>query len=258
MADWDPQLYRRFEGERTRPARELLARVALASPSVAFDLGCGPGNSTELLARRWPTARIVGTDNSQAMLATAQKRLPAVRFEPSDIASWQPEEAPDLIFANAALQWVGEHRSLLPRLFAALAPCGVLAVQIPDNLDMPSHRGMREVAALPQFAAAIGDAETVRSRILPAETYYDLVSHDAASVDVWRTTYYHPMPSPGAIVDWLRGTGLRPFLQRLDEVASTAFLREYEARIDAAFAERVGGLRLLPFPRLFIVATRTG
>src|SRR6185437_14591653 len=253
MADWDPQLYRRFEGERTRPARELLARVDLASPGLVFDLGCGPGNSTELLVERWPGARVRGVDNSEAMLAAARQRLPAVEFELSDIGGWRPERAPDLIYANAALQWVGEHRSLLPRLLAALAPGGSLAVQMPDNLDMPSHRAMREVAALPEFAAAIGDAAAVRSRILPAETYYDLVSNDAAAVDVWRTTYYHPMPSPRAIVDWLRGTGLRPFLQRLDDAASDTFLREYEARVDAAFPERVDGLRLLPFPRLFIV-----
>ena len=192
MADWNPQLYRRFEDERTRPARDLLAQVSFASPARVVDLGCGPGNSTELLADRWPEAEVVGTDNSEAMLASARERLPRLRFELSDIATWRPEQAPDVVYANAALQWVGEHAYLFPRLFASLAPGGVLAVQMPDNLDQPSHHAMREVAALPAFAESIGDAAAVRTRILPAAGYYDLLTGEAASVDIWRTTYHHP------------------------------------------------------------------
>jgi trans-aconitate 2-methyltransferase len=256
MSDWNPQLYRRFEAERTRPAADLLARVDLAAPQHVFDLGCGPGNSTELLAARWPQAEVVGTDNSEAMLASARERLPRLRFELSDIASWQPAQAADLVYANAALQWVGDHAALFPRLFATLAPGGVLAVQMPDNLDSPGHLAMREVAALPAYAAAIGDADRVRSRVLPPEGYYDLLSRGAAHVDVWRTTYHHPMQSPRAIVDWLRGTGLRPYLDPLSEPLRAAFLDDYERRIDAAYPVRSDGLRLLAFPRLFIIATR--
>ena len=256
MSDWNPQLYRRFEEERTRPARELLARVELAAPRLAFDLGCGPGNSTELLALRWPGAEVVGSDNSAAMLASARERLPALHFEHADIATWSPSRAADLVYANAALQWVGDHERLFPRLFAALAPAGVLAVQMPDNLDEPSHRAMREVASLPPYAAAIGDAASVRSRILAAGSYYDLLAGEAAAVDVWRTTYHHPMASPRAIVDWLRSTGLKPFLDRLGDDLRDRFLSDYEARIDAAYPARSDGQRLLAFPRLFIVATR--
>ena len=254
--DWQAKQYVLFEKERTRPVRDLLAAVPATDVRMAVDLGCGPGNSTEVLAAHAPGAAISGLDSSRDMIAAARKRLPQLQFDTGDVATWDAAGPYDLILANAVLQWVPDHERLLPSLVTRLAPGGSLAVQMPDNLDMPSHRAMREVAALPEFAAAIGDAAAVRSRILPAETYYDLVSNDAAAVDVWRTTYYHPMPSPRAIVDWLRGTGLRPFLQRLDDAASDTFLREYEARVDAAFPERVDGLRLLPFPRLFIVATR--
>jgi trans-aconitate 2-methyltransferase len=258
VADWNPQLYRRFEAERTRPAIELLARVELAAPRLAFDLGCGPGNSTELLAARWPEAEVVGADNSEAMLKSARERLPGLRFEHADIATWQPRQAPALVYANAALQWVGAHDRLLPRFFAALAPGGVLAVQMPDNLGSPGHLAMREVAALPAYAPAIGDAGSGRQRNLSADAYYDLLAKDAAQVDIWRTTYHHPMQSPRAIVDWLRSTGLRPFLDPLSEAQRAGFLRDYEQRIDAAYPERSDGLRLLAFPRLFIVATRRG
>src|SRR5262245_32190981 len=137
MADWNPALYSRFEDERTRPARELLARVVLDAPRLAYDLGCGPGNSTAPLTGRCPGAEVIGTDNSEAMLASARERLPGVAFEFSDIATWQPERAPDLIYANASLQWVLDHASVFPRLFDGLAPGGALAVQMPDNLDEP-------------------------------------------------------------------------------------------------------------------------
>ncbi|MDQ2733910.1 MAG: trans-aconitate 2-methyltransferase, partial [Pseudomonadota bacterium] len=160
------------------------------------------------------------------------------------------------VYANAALQWVGDHAGLFPRLFASLAPGGVLAVQMPDNLDQPSHEAMREVAALPAFAASIGDRSGGRSRTLPAAGYYDLLARDASSVDIWRTTYHHPMPSARAIVDWLRSTGLRPFLDRLGDALHARFFDEYESRMAAAYPERADGLRLLTFPRLFIVARR--
>lgn len=256
MADWNPALYSRFEDERTRPARELLARVALEAPRLVYDLGCGPGNSTELLTGRWPDAEVIGTDNSEAMLASARKRLPGVAFEFSDIASWQPARAPDVIYANASLQWVLDHAGVFPRLFDALAPGGVLAVQMPDNLDEPSHRLMREVASQPRFAEIIGDASAVRSRILPSSGYYDLLAPKAGNVDVWRTEYQHRMETPASIVEWLRSTGLKSFVDPLPGELQTSFLADYEQRIAQAYPARADGKRLLAFPRLFIVATR--
>jgi trans-aconitate 2-methyltransferase len=257
-SDWNPDLYRRFEDERTRPARELLARVPLAEASCVYDLGCGPGNSTELLVGRFPNARVVGTDNSETMLDSARKRLPTCTFDLSDIAQWQPADAPDLIYANASLQWVGAHETLLPRLFASLAPGGVLALQMPDNRDEPTHRLMREVAALDPWSDAIGDAAAVRTKILSLNAYYDLLAPHAAEVDVWRTAYQHPMATPAAIVEWVRGTGLRPFIDPLTPEYRDGFLAEYERRIALAYHPRADRQLLLAFPRLFIVARRAG
>jgi trans-aconitate 2-methyltransferase len=255
MADWNPALYRRFEDERTRPAAELLARVPLQAPRTAVDLGCGPGNSTELIVQRYPGATVTGTDNSPAMVEAARQRLPGVAFELSDIADWQPARPPDLAYANASLQWVPDHARLLPRLLDAVAPGGVLAVQMPDNLDEPSHVLMRETAADARFAAAIGDADKLRARVLSVADYYDLLA-PMAEVDVWRTIYQHPMDDAAAIVQWLRSTGLRPFLDPLPAALQKEYLAEYQRRIDAAYPPRADGRRLLAFPRLFIVARR--
>lgn len=259
MADWDPALYRRFEDERTRPARELLARVPLARCRLAYDLGCGPGNSTELLAERFPEARVVGVDSSPAMLESARLRLPGAGFELADVASWQPQQAPDLIFSNATLHWVPGHETLVPRLFSLLAPGGVLAVQMPDNLDEPSHRLMREVAAIDTLRAhcTLTGRTAERTELLGAGGYYDVLAPVAASVDVWRTTFHHPMASADAIVEWVSSTGLKPFLEALDgDAARQSFLAEYRRRIDAAYPARADGKRLLAFPRLFFVAVK--
>jgi trans-aconitate 2-methyltransferase len=263
MRDWNPDLYRRFEDQRTRPAAELLARVGLLAASHIADLGCGPGNSTELLARRFPQAQVLGLDNSPAMINAASERLPAsrwpnVRFELANVAAWQPAESLDLLYANATLQWLPDHERLLPRLFAQLAPGGVLAVQMPDNLDEPSHRLMRETAVQPRFVEHIGDADKVRARILSAEAYYDLLAGEASEVDIWRTTYQHVMGGAADIVQWVRATGLKPFVEALPDALQAEFLADYERRIGEAYAPRADGRRLLAFPRLFIVARRKG
>ena len=255
MKDWNPDLYRRFEDERTRPARELLARVPLDSPRRVVDLGCGPGNSTELLVERFPAAEVIGIDNSAAMLESARERLPGCHFELADIAAWAPAEAPDLIYANASLQWVGDHEHLLPRLLRLLAPGGVLAVQMPDNRDEATHRAMRELAAHPLYAPLIGDGQKLRTELLGLAGYYDLLA-PLGDVDLWRTAYQHPMASPARIVEWVRGTGLKPFVDRLSPALQASYLAEYERRVDEAYPARTDGKRLLAFPRMFIVAQR--
>lgn len=259
VSDWDPALYRRFEAERNRPAADLLARVPLDAARLVVDLGCGPGNSTTLLAERFTSARVLGVDTSEAMLESARKRIPDAQFVRGNAADWVPHatsSAPDLIIANAVFHWVPDHARLLPRLLGLLAPGGVLAVQMPDNEAESTHTSMQAVAAEAPFANAIAADRGVRTALLDSTGYYDVLATSAASVDVWRTTYHHPMPSPRAIVDWFRSTGLKPWLDRLPEALHASYLAAYEARIDAAYPVRGDGSRLLAFPRLFLVACR--
>jgi trans-aconitate 2-methyltransferase len=254
--DWNPSLYLRYADERTRPARELLARVPLDAVRSAVDLGCGPGNSTVLIAERYPDAALLGIDASEEMLRTARAELPGASFSQGDIADLSPDRRFDLVYSNAALQWLADHEALFPRLFRLVAPGGAFAAQMPDNLDEPSHRLMRETAADGPWASRIGDADKVRARILAADRYYDLLTREAAAVDIWRTTYHHVMASPDAIVEWVSATGLRPFLDPLDEGERAGFVAAYRARLDAAYPPLADGRRLLRFPRLFVVARK--
>jgi len=256
MSDWNPDLYRHYEDERTRPARDLLAQVGEVPSGPVVDLGCGPGNSTELLLQRFPGADVTGTDTSEAMLASARERLPGCRFERSDIATWRSAAPAALVYANASLQWVPDHATLLPRLFDQLAPGGTLAIQMPDNREEPTHRAMRELAALAPWAEPIGDADRKRTPMLGVGGYYDLLAPRAARVQVWRTTYQHPMGGPADIVDWVRATGLKPFIDPLSPELRASFIEAYTRRIADAYPAQADGKRLLAFPRLFIVATK--
>ena len=253
---WSAAQYVKFEDERSRPVADLLAALPTTPVATAVDLGCGPGNSTALLLRRWPGADVVGLDSSPDMIAAARARLPNVRFETADIAAWAPSACFDLILSNAALQWVPDHERLFPALMDKVAPGGSLAVQMPDNLDEPTHRLMRAVAADGPWAARLAGAATTRTARHAADWYYALMRPHATRVDVWRTTYFHPLAGHAAIVEWLRGSGLRPFLDRLDADDRPAFLDHYLAAIIEAYPALPDGTVLLPFPRLFIVAIR--
>ncbi|SFU97519.1 trans-aconitate 2-methyltransferase [Methylobacterium sp. 174MFSha1.1] len=256
MADWDAGQYLKFADERTRPAADLLARVPLSAPARAVDLGCGPGNSTALLAVRFPTARITGLDSSPAMLEEARRTLPDLTFVEADLATWEPETAPDLIFANAVLQWLPDHARLLPRLAGFLAPGGCLAVQMPDNLDEPSHRLMREVAQEPAFRDGLAGAAGARTALGSFQDYDAWLARAGCTVDLWRTAYVHPLQGHRGIVEWVRSTGLRPFLAPLSPEQRDEYLARYEAALRRAYPAQEDGRVLLPFPRLFIVARR--
>ena len=255
MNDWSPTTYLRFEDERTRPARDLLAQVPASKVRRAIDMGCGPGNSTELVIARFPGAEVVGLDSSPAMLEEARNRLPGVHFEAADARTWVPGGDTDLVFANAIYQWVPDHLAQLPRVLAGLPAGGVLAVQMPDNVGEPSHQLMRAVAASGPWAERLGDA--ARAPLPPVQAYYDALRPFAAHVDIWHTAYNHVLADAAAIVEWVKGTGLRPFVDPLGPAEREAFLAAYLERVAEAYPPAADGKVLLRFPRLFIVAQRS-
>ena len=252
---WSAKQYSSFEAERTRPVRDLVAAITTAPVHTAIDLGCGPGNSTEVLASRFPEAKVSGMDSSDDMIVAAQKRLPGLVFEQADIASWNPPQSFDVILANASLQWLPDHGTLYPRLASRLTPGGTLAVQTPDNLGEPAHRLMRELAADGPWAAQLAD--TAHPARHNAEFYYQLLKPVCSHVDVWRTTYFHPLAGgASAVVEWFKGTALRPYLAPLSPELQSAFLARYTEAIAGAYPALPDGTVLLPFPRLFIIAVR--
>jgi trans-aconitate 2-methyltransferase len=253
--DWDTALYLKFEEERTQAARDLLARVR-SNPRRIVDLGCGPGTSTQLLAARFPDAQIIGVDNSEQMLASARARLPAIAFEKHDIGAWRPSVRPDLIFANAALQWLPNHHELVPRLMSFLADDGCLAIQMPDNRQEPSHALMRMVAADGPWADRLVPVAKTRGLIGIYSDYYGWLKPLSARVEIWQTTYVHPLPGVGAVVDWFRGSGLRPFLNPLDECERELFIARYMQGLADAYPAELDGRLLFLYPRLFVIAAK--
>src|SRR5690606_19656586 len=222
---WSAAQYLKFEDERTRPAADLLAQVPadLVSGTV-YDLGCGPGNSTELLVQRFPGRGVRGVDNAADMLKAARARLPGVDFVDCDLARWSPPGPAALLFANAAFQWLPEPLTHLARMVDGLRTGGVLAVQMPDNLAEPSHRLMEESAMAGPWRSAFADGTPRRPPLPPTEAFFDALSAKAAKVDVWHTIYNHPMADARAIVDWVSATGLRPYLDRVPPGDRDAFL----------------------------------
>jgi trans-aconitate 2-methyltransferase len=254
--DWNARQYLKFEEERTRPPRDLLAQVPLQNPKRLVDLGCGPGNSTELLIERFPDAEVIGFDSSPDMLRQARERLPQRTFVQGDLVTWEPSQPTDLLFGNAVFQWVPNHEAVLARLLQSLPEGGVLAVQMPDNTDEPALALMKEVASTGPWAGNLALASAARDDLPRPGGYYDLLRPLSRNLDIWHTAYNHVMAGPEAIVEWFKGSALRPFLSALDADMQRGFLAAYTAQIAKAYPSRVDGQVLLRFPRLFIVATR--
>lgn len=256
MAPWNPNQYLRFEADRRRPCLDLAAALTLDAPARIADLGCGPGNSTEVLLRRFPAADIVGVDRSTAMLDAARQRLPALRFEAGDLSTWASSEPIDLLFSNAALHWLPDQERVLPRLFEQVRPGGALAFQVPHNLDAPGQVAMRDVANSPAFERHFqGLTETWYMRA--PGVYYDLLSPHAQRVDLWLTEYHHVLSGPDEIVEWYKGSSLPKLLDRLpDDDERAAYLSAYQARIRELYPVQRDGRVLFPFRRLFCVAYR--
>ncbi len=256
MTLWNPNRYLGFKTERLRPALDLLARVSLESPQSVYDLGCGPGNVTGLLAERWGRARITGVDSSSEMLATARSNhAHETQWIEADLAIWNPPPNSDLIFSNAALHWLDHHDELFPRLMGRLRPGGVLAVQMPANFSSPSHTLMAETARSgpwrKRLAPLLGSAA-----VAEPEDYVEILNPLTSELDIWKTEYQHLLDGENPVLDWLRGTALRPFLSALKEDDRDEFLSQLSARLARAYPRRDDGVTVFPFRRLFIVATR--
>ncbi|WP_188983743.1 trans-aconitate 2-methyltransferase [Pseudomonas matsuisoli] len=255
--NWSAKQYSKYEQERNRPIHDLLSQLNTEGIRSAMDLGCGPGNSTEILRARLPAADISGLDSSEDMLAAARKRLPGVTFEAGDISQWKANIPVDVILSNAALQWVPDHERLLPALLASLTPGGQLAAQMPDNLDEPAHKAMRAVASDARWADRLKNAARPADSRHSPDWYYKVLRNAGASVNVWRTVYHHALAGgPAAIVEWFKGSALGPFLKPLNEEERELFLARYEEAVAKDHPTQPDGTVLLPFPRLFFVATR--
>jgi trans-aconitate 2-methyltransferase len=251
---WDPKAYLDFEDERTRPAIELLARIAHRNPVHVIDLGCGPGNSTALLARRWPKARLEGLDSSEPMLDQARRSGIDAQWHSGSIPEWEPAKRYDVIFANAALHWLDDQDKLMRRLMSCLAPDGVFAFQVPANFNEPSHALMREVAVEGPWAVKL---QGVRNIVLGSERlYYELLEPLSSHLDIWQTTYLQVLTGEDAVFRWVSGTGLRPFINALEGEEREAYIAEYKKRLNRAYPLRPSGKVLFPFQRLFVVARR--
>jgi trans-aconitate 2-methyltransferase len=253
---WDPETYLTFDDHRTRPAADLLARVPLDDPSLIYDLGCGPGNSTALLRRRWPGARIIGVDNSPEMLDRARHNGPRAEWLEADLSSFLPDDVPDLLFSNAAYHWVPNRDDMFRKLMDHLMPGGVLAVQMPGNFEAPSHIAIRETAAQGPWAEALREVRRGAPPGTP-ETFYDLLSDRAAHIDAWTTDYLHTLTGRDPVLNWVKGTALTPYLERLKGTdLAQPFLDACALALRAAYPARQDGVTLFPFRRLFFVARR--
>lgn len=257
LSSWDPTRYRQFETERDRAAQDLLARIPRdIEPREIWDLGCGVGAHAIQLKAAHQQASVHGLDASPDMLEQASAASGEVDWRRGDIAGWRPEVAADLILANASLHWVADHPRLFAALANALAPGGVLAVQMPLTDETLHHRILRDVAGKGAWTQQLAHV-AAPSAVLGAQAYYDLLS-SGCEVDIWSTTYLHVLRGSNAVVDWMTGAALRPYLSALepDNVMTTAFLSALGERLSEAFPPGSDGATLLPFPRLFLVARR--
>ena len=256
--DWSAAQYLKFEEQRTRPARDLLSQVPLSSPKRIIDLGCGPGNSTAVVLNRYPSAHVTGMDSSADMIKTAKAALPQVDFALGDLSSYTPGEPVDLLFSNAVFQWIA-HADRIPimkRLIESLQPGGVFAFQVPDNYLEPSHKSMRAVAQEGPWAETLAPLKPGLGPFHTPQQLYDELKPLCSSVDIWHTYYNHSLPGHEEIVEWVKGTGLRPFVDPLAADQKEGFLKAYLESIRKVYPSSVDGNVLLRYPRLFLVAVR--
>jgi trans-aconitate 2-methyltransferase len=256
MTNWNADLYLQFASERTQPSLDLIGHIKVVDPARIVDLGCGPGNSTAMLRKRWPKADLIGLDSSAEMIAAASKAYPTEQWIQADIANWVADTPFDLVFSNATLQWLSDHRRLFCHLFAQVASGGALAVQLPAHEQSPLRQVVDEVADDPMWCDRLSAARQALTRESPS-FYYDVLGAIATHIDLWETEYYHQMEHPQAILNWFRATGLRPFLAALEtEEEKNRFEQLVLNGYTQAYPPQKDGRILFPFRRLFMIAYR--
>jgi trans-aconitate 2-methyltransferase len=259
MSLWNPKQYLHFADERTQPCRDLVSRISLEHVRSVIDIGCGPGNSTHVLASRWPDAEIIGLDSSPEMLDAARKAYPDRCWIDRETHEWAAAESDsfDIVFSNAALQWVPDHAVIYPKLLGRTTPSGALAVQVPANFNAPPHELMRHMADSTQWRHRFAGGGVREWHSHDPMFYYDLLAPRCRHVEMWEIEYFHVLADANAVVEWYRGTGLRPFLDALDNDAlRQQFVAEYYEGISRLFPARSDNRVLLPFRRSFLIAYR--
>ena len=254
MPSWDPKQYLRFERERTQPCIDLVNRIDLAKVEYAVDVGCGPGNSTQVLAKCFPDAELLGVDSSQQMIDRALADYSEFQFEVADAAKWTSDRPCDVILSNACFQWLGNHEKLFPRLIDQLREGGQLAVQMPRNFQSPTHKILRSLATSPPFSAKLDQREPYW--VKEPGFYYDTLRPICSRVELWETEYVHVLDDHEAIIEWYKGTGMRPYLEPLDADEQKRFIDRCREELIRAYPKQVDGRVLFPFLRIFIVATK--
>lgn len=252
---WDPTQYLKFAGERLRPAVDLLMRVPLASPESAIDLGCGAGNLSPLIRRRWPQVRLTGVDSSAAMLAKARAEYPDVTFIEADIATWRPPQPVDLLYSNAALHWLDDHDRLIPGLLDCVKPGGWLAIQMPRNFAAPSHTSIVETIEQGPWRAKL-EPHLRRRPVAEPGHYWRLLQGRAAALEIWESEYLQVLSGDNPVAEYTKGTWLKQFLDRLEEPERGAFESDYRHRVAQHYRPEADGRTLFPFRRLFILAQK--
>jgi len=256
MHSWNATTYLQFKNERTRPAVDLANRIPLDDPKTVLDIGCGPGNSTAVLRERFPNAKIIGIDNAPDMIAKAKEAYPDITVFCIDVDKYiaTTDVQFDVVFSNACMQWLPDHKTLLPKWMGLVKAGGVLAVQMPNNYAEPIHQIIEELTTSDAWRPHF---HVIREKtVLSVAEYYDCLSEIASHVDLWETAYYHTLSSHQDLLEWYRGTGLRPYLDQLNDDAKAAFENDFLAAVKEAYPIQADGTILFRFPRLFFVATK--
>lgn len=254
--DWNPDLYLKFNKERIQPSIDLVSRIAINNPKYIVDIGCGPGNSTQILVERWPQARVIGLDNSPSMIEKAQKDYPNQEWYVLDAGKDIILDTFDVVFSNATIQWIPNHEKLLGKMDVWLKPKGVLAIQIPMFWDMPIGNAILKVAEEDRWIALTSSVKELFT-IHHYNRYYDILSSLFRTVDMWETHYMHVMESHESILEMIRSTGLKPYLGALQTDADKAdFESQVLQHIRSDYPLQKNGKVLFPFKRLFFVAQK--